>query len=141
MGLTQPYPYTTPTPPARPTAIDGIYARTLGPAEAGPRGPCRRCPPYRLEIADSTLTLATGVFFIENQVEEGKAIDWQSIGHYQVDGDTVVLFNDPNCPQTRGAYRWSLSGGILTLKVVEDECAFGGLRWRYLTAAPWAERS
>lgn len=139
VGLSEPYPYTTPTPPARPTPIDGVYRRSLGPELAGPRGPCRRCPPYRLETAESTLTLAQGVFFIDNQVEEAKAIDWRSIGHYVVDGDTVTLFNDPNCPRTRGTYHWSRSAGALSLDVVEDECAFGGLRWRYLTAAPWTE--
>ena len=136
-GLREPYAYTTPTPPAAPTSADGVYTRSLAKEQAGGAGPCRRCPPYRLEVAESTLTLDQGVFLIENEVDEAKAIDWRSIGHYTVEGDTITFFNDPNCPDTRGSYRWQLLGGTLTLEVVEDECAFGGLRWRYLTAAPW----
>jgi hypothetical protein len=136
-GLAEPYPYTTPTPPATATAIDGEYRRSLGPDQAGGVGPCRRCPPYRLEAAESAITFDGGVFFVENEVAEEGAIDWRSIGHYTVDGDTVTLFNDPNCPQTRGTYRWALANGSLTLEVVDDDCAFGGLRHRYLTASAW----
>jgi hypothetical protein len=86
----------------------------------------------------STLSLRGGVFRITNEVREAGAIDWRSVGHYTVSGDEIVLFNDPNCPQTRGTYRWALTGSLLTLQVVDDDCAFGGLRWRYLTALPWS---
>jgi hypothetical protein len=136
--VSRPYPYTKPTPPAEPTAADGTYARSVTEKKAGGRGPCRRCPPYRLEVGTSTLSLQAGVFRITNQVREAGAIDWRSVGHYTVSGDEIVFFNDPNCPQTRGTYRWSVSGTRLTFDVIEDDCAFGGLRWRYLMASPWA---
>jgi hypothetical protein len=137
-GLSEPYPYTTPTPPATLTAADGTYERTVTEKEAGGLGPCRRCPPYRLEIGTSTLSLQKGVFRITNEVEEAGAIDWRSVGHYTVSGDEIVLFNDPNCPQIRGSYRWTRAASTLTLDVIDDDCAFGGLRWRYLMAVPWA---
>ncbi len=137
-GLHEPYPYTTPTPPPDPTPVDGVYERHVGPDEAGGRGPCRRCPPYRLEEGDARLTLRGGVYLIENHVAEEGAIDWRSIGHFEVDGDTLTLFNDPNCPTTRGAYRWRLDAAALTLEAIDDDCAFGGLRVRYLTAIPWS---
>jgi hypothetical protein len=88
----------------------------------------------------STLSLRAGVFRITNEVREAGAIDWRSVGHYtvSVSGDEIVFFNDPNCPKTRGTYRWSVTGSRLTLEVIDDECAFGGLRWRYLTAVPWS---
>lgn len=136
--LSQPYPYTKPTPPVTPTAADGNYTRSVTEKEAGGLGPCRRCPPYRLEVGMSTLSLQAGVFRITNEVREAGAIDWRSVGHYTVAGDEIVFFNDPNCPQTRGTYRWLVSGSELTLEVINDDCAFGGLRWRYLMAVPWS---
>lgn len=139
--LSQPYPYIRPTPPARPTPVDGTYTRSVTERDAGGLGPCRRCPPYRLEIGKSTLSLQAGVFRITNEVREAGAIDWRSVGHYTVSGDEIVFFNDPNCPQTRGTYRWEVTGSLLSLEVIEDECAFGGLRWRYLMAVPWTDVS
>lgn len=139
--LSQPYPYTKPTPPARPTPVDGTYTRSVTEKEAGGLGPCRRCPPYRLEIGMSTLSLQAGVFRITNEVREAGAIDWGSVGHYTVTGDEIVFFNDPNCPQTPGKYRLEVNGSLLSLQVIEDDCAFGGLRWRYLMALPWADVS
>jgi hypothetical protein len=85
----------------------------------------------------STLSLQGGVFRITNEVREAGAIDWRSVGNHTVAGDKIVFFNDPNCPQTRGTYTWTATGALLTFKVVDDGCAFGGLRWRYLTALPW----
>jgi hypothetical protein len=139
--VSQPYPYTEPTPPAEPTVADGIYSRTVTEKEAGGAGPCRRCPPYRLEVAMSTLSLQAGVFRIANEVREAGAIDWRSVGHYTVSGDKIVFFNDPNCPQARGTYTWTATETLLTFEVVDDGCAFGGLRWRYLTALPWTVAS
>jgi hypothetical protein len=121
--------------------MDGEYVRIVGEELAGGTGKCRRCPPYRLEVAASTLTLRNGVFLIENEVISPKAIDWKSVGHFTVDGDRVTLFNDPNCPTTRGTYRWTVRHDVLTLDVVEDDCAFGGLRWRYLERLPWTRTS
>jgi hypothetical protein len=121
--------------------VDGTYTRSVTERDAGGLGPCRRCPPYRLEIGKSTLSLQGGVFRITNEVREVGAIDWRSVGHYTVSGDEIVFFNDPNCPQTRGTYRWEVTGSLLSLEVIEDECAFGGLRWRYLMAVPWTDVS
>ena len=89
----------------------------------------------------STLSLQAGVFRIANEVRESGAIDWRSVGHYTVSGDEIVFFNDPNCPQTRGTYRWSVNGSALAFDVIDDDCAFGGLRWRYLMAVPWSVAS
>jgi hypothetical protein len=135
--ISEAYPYTEPTPPAEPTVADGTYSRTVTEKEAGGAGPCRRCPPYRLEEARSTLSLQAGVFRITNEVREAGAIDWRSVGHYTVSGNEIVFFNDPNCPQTRGTYTWTATGALLAFEVADDDCAFGGLRWRYLTALPW----
>jgi hypothetical protein len=136
-GLSQPYPYTRPTPPPQATPVDGIYERSVTEREAGPPGPCRRCPPYRLEIGEATLSLEKGVFRLTNDVRDPNAIDWRSVGHYEVSGEEIVFFNDPNCTKTRGSYRWSQVGRVLSFEVIDDECAFGGLRWRYLSALPW----
>lgn len=128
-----PYPFVTPTPPEAPTAIDGTYERAVPDAAAGPVGKCRRCPPYRLELGDTnTLRLDAGVFTVAHALT-----DWKNAGHYVLDGDRIELFNDPNCPKERGVYAFTLEGGTLTLEVVEDRCAFGGLRARYLTATSW----
>ena len=136
--LSEPYAYVTPTPPDEVTPIDGVFTRKIGDDLAGPSGACRRCPPYRMEEGLQTLRFERGVFFVDNEITAEKSIDWQSIGHYTVEGSTVTLFNDPNCTTLRGTYEWSLEGGTLILDVVDDPCAFGGLRWRYLTAAPWS---
>lgn len=129
----EPYPYTTPTPPAEATALDGTYARTIAEEDVGPPGKCRRCPPYRLEVGPNTLTLEAGVFHVSNE-----ATGWGSVGHFTVAGDEIRIFNDPNCPTQPGVYGWTLEGGALTLEVVNDPCAFGGLRSRYLTKVPWS---
>ena len=130
-----PYPFTTPTPPPDPTPIDGTYVREVGPDLAGPAGKCVRCPPYRLELGDTnTLSLEGGVYQVTHEMSE-----WESAGHFEVNGDRVVFFNDPNCPTERGGYRWQEGAAGLTLEVVEDDCAFGGLRARYLSATAWGE--
>jgi hypothetical protein len=68
---------------------------------------------------------------------EHPAASFRTVGHYLVDESTLTLFNDPNCPKTRGTYRWELVAGALTLEVVDDPCPFDLLRARYLVAAPW----
>jgi hypothetical protein len=136
-GLSQPYPYSRPTPPPRVTPVDGTYRRAITEREAGPPGPCRRCPPYRLEVGEATLSLEAGVFRLTNDARDPKAIDWRSVGHYEVSEGEIVFFNDPNCTRSRGSYRWSQAGAVLSFEVIDDDCAFGGLRWRYLTALPW----
>lgn len=129
-----PYPFVTPTPPEQPTPVDGVYERAVPEEAAGPVGKCRRCPPYRLELGDTnTLRLDQGVFMVAHALT-----DWESAGHYIVDDGRIELFNDPNCPNERGVYAFTLESGVLTLDLIEDRCAFGGLRARYLGAAPWS---
>jgi hypothetical protein len=126
----EPYPFVTPIPPLADTPVDGVYRREYR-AGSDPI-PCRRCAPYRLDRGEAVLALRRGRFTIDQP-----ASAFFSGGHYFVDGDRLVLINDPNCPRTRGVYRWTLKGGSLTLDVVEDDCAFDLLRARYLSAAPW----
>lgn len=126
----EPYPFVTPVPPGSPTPIDGLYHRNfLGGSEPIP---CRRCAPFRLDRGEATLELEEGRYRVLHE-----ASGFQSEGHFLVDGDRLVLFNDPNCPETRGMYDWEVEGASLTLEAVEDPCAFDLLRARYLSAAPW----
>lgn len=130
----RPYGYVTPTPPAEPSELDGAYEREVTAAIAGHVGKCRRCPPYRMEEGETNRLLLTGgVFRVVHDPGE-----FRSVGHFEVDGDTVTFLNDPTCPTTRGTYRWRLEGDVLSFEVVDDDCAFGDLRSRYLTATSWA---
>jgi hypothetical protein len=129
----EPYPFVTPIPPDTPTPVDGRYVRTLTAAGGAPRAiPCRRCAPYRLVRGRAVITFEGGRFHLVHQ-----AANFRASAHYLVEGDRLILFNDPNCSHVRGIYRWSLDGGNLSLEVVEDDCAFDLLRARYLSAAPW----
>ena len=131
--IPDPYPFVTPTPAPDPTGLDGTYVRAVPDAAAGPLGKCKRCPPYRLELGDTnTLTVSRGVFRFHHDLT-----GWESAGHVFVEGDTATLINDPNCIGAEGVYRWRIEGGALTFELVSDDCAFSGLRSRYLTAAPW----
>jgi hypothetical protein len=126
----EPYPFVTPVPPLADTPIDGEYHRNF---TAGSEPiPCRRCAPYRLNSGEAVLTLREGRFRVDHP-----AWEFTSGGHYFVDGARLILINDPNCPETRGIYGWTLRGDSLALEVVEDDCAFDLLRARYLSAAPW----
>jgi len=128
----QAYPYTTPTPPPEATPLDGTYTRENGRDVVGGSGKCRRCPPYRLALGRDVLELERGVFRVSHE-----GIGHLAVGHYTLTGNRVTLFNDPNCSAERGTYAWSLEDGVLRLEVVEDDCAFGDVRVRYLTAGPW----
>lgn len=129
----EPYPFVTPIPPMAATPIDGTYQRDLTADQGGgPPIPCRRCAPYRLDRGLAVLELEAGRYRL---VQEASA--FRSGGHYLVDGDRIVLFNDPNCSDVRGRYRWSLSSGRLSLEVLDDPCAYDLLRARYFSAAPW----
>jgi hypothetical protein len=128
----QAYPYTTPTPPSEATLLDGTYTRENDRDVVGGSGKCRRCPPYRLALGRDVLELERGVFRVSHE-----GIGYLAVGHYTLAGNRVTLFNDPNCSAERGTYAWSLEDGVLRLEVVEDDCAFGDVRVRYLTAGPW----
>jgi hypothetical protein len=127
----EPYPYTTPTPPLQATTVDGTWIRNVPQAAVGGAGKCRRCPPYRLAPGEDTLELHRGVFRVAHEGE------YMAVGHYVVEGDRLTFFNDPNCSGERGTYAWTVQDGALHLEVVDDECAFGDVRVRFLTAAPW----
>ena len=127
----EPYAFVTPVPPLEPTPIDGTYHRDFTPGSKPV--PCRRCAPYRLDRGPSTFELTEGRFRL---VHQGN--DFRSQGHYLVEGERLILFNDPECPTTRGVYRWHIEGELLlTLDEVDDPCPFDFLRARYLAAAPW----
>ncbi|MGH2724409.1 MAG: hypothetical protein ACRDI0_09125 [Actinomycetota bacterium] len=130
--LEEPYPFTTPIPPLAPTPIDGTYARDYREGSEPP--PCLRCAPYRLDRGEAVLDLHGGRYHLDQPGSRFRAR-----GHYLVEGNRFVLFNDANCPHTRGVYLWTLDeGGHLTLSVVDDPCPFDLLRARYLSAMPWA---
>jgi hypothetical protein len=129
---TEPYPFSTPLPPAEPTAIDGRYTRTVDDSIAGAPGKCRRCPPYRLQPGDETLVFDRGRFFVTHEPP-----GFRSSGHFTLDGDRLVLFNDPSCIDFEGTYEWRVEGGTLELRAIEDECPFTQLRQRFLMARDW----
>lgn len=128
----EPYPFATPLPPAELTPIDGTYTRVVDEDLAGAPGKCTRCPPYRLEPGTETLTFDRGRFFIEHDPP-----GFTSSGHFWVEGPRLRLFNDANCTDLEGVYEWNLSGELLRLEAIEDECSFTRLRQRYLTATDW----
>lgn len=127
----EPYPYTTPLPPADHSAVDGTYSK-FDPRE-GTRPFCRRCMPYPAEGGTWLLHLDKGAYRI---LSKRSLNGWRSLGSFAVTGDRIVLFNDPHCMETVGIYRWNLEAGQLVLEVIEDECADG---WRGITFTnyPW----
>ena len=126
-----PFPYTAPLPPAIPSVLDGVYTKTI-PFEGTPV-PCRRCAEYRLEGGVWTLTLDKGVSKVFHPYTE-----FTAVGSFTVSGDRITLFNDPNCTEDVGTFSWTLQGGLLTLKVIDDPCAIG-LRAKNLMSSPWAK--
>jgi hypothetical protein len=142
----EPYAYSEPAPPEDPTPIDGRYSRTISVEQAGGIPIfCQRCAPWRLDAGDATLRLEGGRFYTSFEpIAQDRPCPtcrmppgFSATGHYRVEGDRLEIFNDPNCADMTGVYRWSLRGERLVLKVVEDRCPFVRLRAKYLTAAPW----
>jgi len=132
----RPYPYTTPTPAPAPTEIDGTYMLILtlddlGGTEALPF-PCRRCLPYARDPGVVTLIFFRGAYFLDHQMS-----GFHGIGHYELDGNRIELFNDPSCSHVHGTYTWELEGGQLRLTAVEDPCAYQGERATDLTSSVW----
>ncbi len=127
-----PFPYSMPLPPAVPTALDGLYSRTL-PLEGTPT-PCKRCAGYRLEGGVWTLYLNKGVFKVFHRDS-----DFEAVGSFAISGDRLAMFNDPYCEEDMtmvGAYSWTSDGDMLTLKTVGDSCSIG-LRAKNLTSTAW----
>ena len=133
----QPFAYTKPAPEATPTAADGTYFRRVTAADAGGAPvPCRRCAPYRFDAGRSILRLDSGRYDVVHESASPKVMGFASTGHYLVEGDRIVFFNDPNCTTTRGSYTWRLSSSELNFHARGDPCGIG-LRSDYLTASPW----
>lgn len=127
----EPYPYTERVPEREKTPIDGTYVRTIPEGVVGKYVKCRRCPPFRLDKGESEITFDRGWFQIGHDVS-----GFHSLSHYEVDGDTVEFFNDPNCPDDTGEYRFTLADGELVFEEISDPCGFG-LRAKDLTFRPW----
>ena len=133
----RPYPYFTPTPEPVPTEIDGTYMliltlEDLGGASNALPFPCRRCLPYARDPGVMTLIFFDGAYFVDHQMS-----GFHGIGSYEVEGDRLRLFNDPNCSRIRGTYTWQLDGASLSLKAVDDTCAYEGERATDLASDVW----
>lgn len=131
----EPYPFTTPVPPLAPTTIDGVYDRQPTDTYEGEWSGCTRCPPYFVDRGRSQLTLDRGRW--ENLHRQPRQL---TSGHFSLDGDRIVFFNDPQCPKDRGEYRFALVDGMLRLEALDDPCAFGERR-RDLTDEPWQRQA
>lgn len=135
----RPYPYTEPAPPPVPTEIDGTYMLILSLEDLGGANnalpfPCRRCLPYARDPGVMTLILFRGAYFVDHQMS-----GFHATGHYEVDGDRLALFNDPNCSRVRGTYTWEMDGRSLRLDAVDDTCAFRGERATDLASDVWTK--
>jgi hypothetical protein len=135
-GSIEPFDY-EPAPPLAGTPIDGFYLRIIELDEVG--GPrlglpfhCVRCPAYRVDPGVETLLLYKGRFWLEHQMS-----GWRALGHYEVAGDRLTVFNDANCSGTPGEYRWSRTRSALSLDVVDDVCVIAGERAHDLTFSDW----
>jgi hypothetical protein len=128
----EPYPFTTPLPAYAFTAIDGTYTRQPTDPYTGDRTPCTRCPPYPLDRGSSELRLDRGRYQVLHSEPH-----YRGVGHYEIDGSLLILFNDPECADGRGIYSWFLSDDTLSLEAIDDDCAFGQ-RAADLGALPWS---
>jgi hypothetical protein len=133
-----PYPFLSPTPPpSTRTVLDGTYLRVLtlrdvGGARIGLPYRCLRCPPYRVDAGVSTIMFWHGAWFLHHQMS-----DFKTQGSFVVDGDRVTLFNDPNCPQGKGVYRFEKTAHGLRFETIDDECPWSGERAYDLTRVQW----
>ncbi len=80
--------------------------------------------PYPAEGGIWLLHLDKGVYRI---LSTRSLNGWRSLGSVTVDGDQLILFNDPHCMDAIGIYAWKLERGQLVLELIDDECADG---WR-----------
>jgi hypothetical protein len=125
-----PYPFSTPLPLPASSPLDGAYAKVE--PKVGTPVPCRRCPDYAPEGGLWKLNFSDGIYRVLHV-----ATGWRSLGSFTVDGDRLIVFNDPNCSSVTRRYAWRLSAGALILEAMEDECAIG-LRAANLSARPWS---
>ena len=124
-----PFPYLKPLPAGSPTPVDGTYVK-FDP-KPQPHVPCRRCPDYVPEGGVWKLQLDRGVM----RIFYGET-GWRSLASFEVEGDRLMLFNDPHCTGTIGIYHWKLHRGQLGLELIDDPCAIN-MRARNLTRQPW----
>lgn len=75
----------------------------------------------------------------DGEAEEPEPTGDELSGTLTVEGDRLVLTDDPGCPEAVGTYQWSLTDGVLTLTVVSDDCA-GGQRASDLTVLAWTRQ-
>ena len=92
---------------------------------------CARCADYRPVGGPWTLTFENNAMHIRYAIN-----GWSSTALTHVEGDRLVLSDDPYCRDLTGEYLWELDGGALKLELVEDGCAFG-LRAENLTEYAW----
>lgn len=124
-----PFAYLTPLPEAVQSGIDGLYVKL---DQSQPQWwKCLRCADYRPAGGIWRLQFEKGVMRIFYDVTS-----WRSIASYSVDGDRLYIFNDPYCPEHVGEYRWSVSGGDLSLVPVNDPCSFD-LRAKNIGRQSW----
>jgi hypothetical protein len=138
--LLLPYPYLSPTPPpSTETVLDGTYMRILtlrdvGGARIGLPFRCLRCPPFRIDAGVSTIMFWHGAWFLHHQIS-----NFKTQGSFVVDGDRVTLFNDPNCPQGEGVYRFEKTAHGLRFETIRDDCPWSGERADDLTRVQWTD--
>jgi hypothetical protein len=96
-----------------------------------PRARCTRCPPFPKDAGRSTLRFDHGRYYLSQEQRR-----YRTFGHYVISRSHVTLFNDPECGNVRGVYRWRLEGDQLTLTTLFDLCAFGQ-RARDMTDSVW----
>jgi hypothetical protein len=135
----KPYPYATPTPAPVPTEIDGTYMliltlEDLGGANDALPFPCRRCLAYARDPGVLTLIFFQGAYFVDHQMS-----GFHATGSFEVDGNRLMLFNDPNCSRVTGTYRWRMDGRSLRLEAIDDPCAFEGERATDLASGAWTK--
>jgi len=125
-----PVPQDRPLPADEPTPLDGAYA--IHEPSPPQWWSCRRCADYRPSGGTWRLFFDRGVMRILYPVT-----GWKNLASFEVDGETLHLFNDPICPWDRGTYRWQEDEKGLRLETVEDACAFG-LRAENLSRGTWS---
>lgn len=125
-----PVAYTTSLPEMTATPLDGTYAKI---DQSQPQWwLCLRCADYRPAGGIWKLQFDKGVMRIYYEVT-----GWKSIASYAVDGDQLIIFNDPYCRDEVGEYTWRTVEGNLELEVNQDTCSFD-LRGQNLGQQPWS---
>ncbi|HET9906218.1 MAG TPA: hypothetical protein VFQ23_06245 [Anaerolineales bacterium] len=124
-----PYPHEVPLPEPVLSPLDGTYAKV------DPSPPqfwtCYRCADYRPEGGPWRIQFDKGVMRIFYTIT-----NWKSIASFTVDKNRLTIFNDPFCPHDIGEYEWATQNGALSLKTINDSCAFD-LRKENLTKQSW----